>query len=146
MSTIFVPARHILRIKGEMSSLKLQKLCYYSQAWTMVWDDKPLFNEDFEAWVNGPVCRVLWEYFKGRFTVKFKDIGNEYDDINELTEKEKSNIKSVVDYYGDKTPQYLSDLTHMEDPWKEARKGYAPMEQCNKIITKQSMALYYGSL
>nr|WP_296476513.1 type II toxin-antitoxin system antitoxin SocA domain-containing protein [uncultured Acetatifactor sp.] len=36
--------------------MKLQKLCYYARAWTLVWDDAPLFEEDFQAWANGLVC------------------------------------------------------------------------------------------
>lgn len=47
MANIFDTARYILEKSGTMSTMKLQKLCYYSQAWALVWDDAPLFNEDF---------------------------------------------------------------------------------------------------
>ena len=49
MANIFDVARYILEVKGSMSTMKLQKLCYYCQAWSLVWDDSPLFDEDFEA-------------------------------------------------------------------------------------------------
>ena len=55
MATVFDAAKFILERKGQMSTMKLQKLCYYAQVWSLVWDDYPLFDEDFEAWANGPV-------------------------------------------------------------------------------------------
>ena len=32
--------------------MKLQKLVYYSQAWSLIWDEKPLFEEEIEAWAK----------------------------------------------------------------------------------------------
>lgn len=46
MANIFDTAKYILEKSGSMSTMKLQKLCYYSQAWSLVWDDSPLFEED----------------------------------------------------------------------------------------------------
>lgn len=60
MTNIFDVAKYILEKSGSMSTMKLQKLCYYSQAWSLVWDDKSLFPEDFEAWANCPVCPKLF--------------------------------------------------------------------------------------
>ena len=66
MSNVFTVAKYILQQKGAMSSMKLQKLCYYAQAWSLVWDDAPLFDEDFQAWRNGPVC---YELYNSNFAV-----------------------------------------------------------------------------
>lgn len=44
-----------------MTTMKLEKLTYYCQAWSLAWDDVPLFDEEFEAWANGPVCPQLFE-------------------------------------------------------------------------------------
>ena len=68
--------------------------------------------------------------------------------INEsATSKEISTqAYSLFDYHGDHDAQWLSRLTHMEDPWKLARKGIPEGAGCNRIITKESMAEYYGSL
>jgi|HubBroStandDraft_2_1064218.scaffolds.fasta_scaffold322050_2 uncharacterized phage-associated protein len=52
-------ARYILSYfheKGSpINSLKLQKLIYYGQAWSLALYDKPIFTEPVEAWVHGPV-------------------------------------------------------------------------------------------
>jgi len=65
MATIFHVAKYFLDKLGPMSVWKLQKLCYYAQAWSLVWDEKPLFQEDFQAWSNGPVCPELYQIHKG---------------------------------------------------------------------------------
>ena len=57
-----------------MSTWKLQKLCYYAQAWSLAWTEKSLFDEDFEAWANGPVCRELFYAHKGTFVVEESDL------------------------------------------------------------------------
>ena len=54
-------AAYILRKQGPLSAMKLQKLVYYAQAWSTVWDDQPLFSEAVEAWANGPVVRELYD-------------------------------------------------------------------------------------
>ena len=55
MVTVFDVVRFILEQKGSTTAMKLQKLVYYCQAWSLVWDEQPLFKERIEAWVNGPV-------------------------------------------------------------------------------------------
>ena len=74
MATVLDVARYILDHVGETSAWKLQKLCYYAQAWSIAWTEKPLFAEEFEAWRNGPVCPVLFRLHQGQFTVKPEDI------------------------------------------------------------------------
>ena len=143
MASIFDVAKYILIQKGPMSTMKLQKLCYYAQAWSLVWDDQPLFVVEFEAWANGPVCRVLFMKTKGRFKVNAND---EDGDINNLTANQKDTIDKVLDYYAGHDAQWLSQLTHMEDPWNEARVGIPLGIGCSNIITKDSMAVYYGGL
>jgi hypothetical protein len=46
-------AAYILKQTGEITAMKLQKLVYYSQAWSLVWDEEPLFSERVEAWRMG---------------------------------------------------------------------------------------------
>lgn len=44
----------------EVTTWKLQKLVYYCQVWHLIWHDRPLFDEDILAWINGPVCKELY--------------------------------------------------------------------------------------
>lgn len=122
--------------------MKLQKLVYYAQAWSLVWDEKPLFRERIEAWVNGPVVPSLYRTHRGRFDVAAWPEG----DPSRLDAKARETIDAVLKFYGDKSSQWLSDLTHAEEPWRAARRGLAPLEPGGREITREAMAEYYGSL
>jgi len=135
-------AAYILAQQGSMSAMKLQKLVYYSQAWHLVWDEEPLFGERIEAWANGPVVRELYREHRGQFTVSSWPKG----DVSRLTQSEKDTIDIVLNHYGDKRAAWLSELTHMEAPWREARQGLLPGTRSGREITPASMAEYYESL
>ncbi|WP_294157975.1 Panacea domain-containing protein [uncultured Selenomonas sp.] len=143
MANVFDTAQYILAQTGRMSTMKLQKLCYYAQAWSLVWDDAPLFEEDFQAWANGPVCPELYARTKGRYSVTAED---EFGGTGDLTENQKDTIRHVLAHYGEHNAQWLSQLTHMEQPWREARKGLPAGVGSRNVITKESMAMYYGGL
>lgn len=143
MANIFDTAKYILEKSGTMSTMKLQKLCYYSQAWSLVWDDAPLFHEDFQAWANGPVCPELFYKTQGKYSV---DASDESGGENDLSEEQKDTIDRALEHYGCHNAQWLSQLTHLEDPWMLARTGIPSGAGCNHIITKESMAVYYGGL
>lgn len=142
MASINDVAKYILESKGKMSTWKLQKLCYYSQAWAIAWTEKPLFDEDFQAWSNGPVCPELFNLHRGMYSIS--DIGKGNSSL--LSEDEKDTINTVLSEYGDMQPYDLRELTHQEPPWKNARGNVPEGEPCRNIITKESMGEYYGSL
>lgn len=136
-------ADYILQQRGSMSAMKLQKLMYYAQAWHLVWEDKELFNERIEAWANGPVVPDLYEKHRGSFSLAegfFKGAPTN------LTDSQKDVIDRVLEFYGDKDAQWLSDLTHMEDPWKSARRGLVDGERGGGEISTASMVEYYSSI
>ena len=142
MASVYDVAQYILKKKGEMTTWKLQKLVYYSQAWSLVWDERPLIRERIEAWANGPVCPTLYNVHKGSFSVRGIAQGN----ADHLDKDARETVDAVLEHYGDKGSQWLSDLTHQEDPWRNARKGLADGERGDAEITHGAMADYYGSL
>ena len=144
MCTVYDVASHILGKCGSMTHLKLQKLVYYSQAWSLVWDDKQLFPEPIEAWANGPVVPRLYKKLRQTFQVDKGVLGCGNPD--RISAKGKETVDIVLKFYGKRSSQYLSDLTHMEDPWKNARAGLAPGERGSREITHAAMAEYYSSL
>lgn len=135
-------AAYILKKKGTMTAMKLQKLLYYCQAWSLVWDEEPLFHEKIEAWANGPVVREIYNQHAGKFKITRWASGK----ISNLSKKQKETIDPVLKYYGNKSSQWLSDLTHKEQPWKSARHGLSPTQRGSKTITHASMHEYYDSL
>lgn len=143
MSDVRHVAEYILRELGEISALKLQKLVYYCQAWSLVWDDEPIFDARIEAWANGPVVPELFNIHRGQFRVAPGSFAQ--GDLN-LPENHIDTIDVVLEFYGDKSSQWLSDLTHQEDPWNIAREGVPDSERSNQEISLASLAEYYSSL
>jgi uncharacterized phage-associated protein len=142
MATVHDVAAYILCARGQMTAMKLQKLVYYCQAWSLVWDDKPLFPERIEAWAQGPVVPDLFNEHRGAYTVAKLGKG----DPAALSQEERDTVEAVLTAYGDKTSQWLSDLTHQEAPWLDARHGVPPGEFCDKEISLAAMADYYSTL
>ncbi len=142
MASVFDVSAYILKKTGPISAMKLQKLAYYAQAWSLVWDDAPLFSERIEAWANGPVCPDLYFAHQGEFTVGTESRG----DAKKLKKIQRETIDSVLKHYSKKTAHWLSELTHREAPWKEARKGLPEGARSNQVITHTAMANYYSEL
>jgi uncharacterized phage-associated protein len=144
MANVHDVAVYILQKRGKMSAMKLQKLVYYSKAWHLVWEDAPLFPEEIQAWANGPVVYELYQTHRRRFEVTagtFK-AGN----ADRLTSSEKESIDAVLDHYGKFKAYELSDLTHRERPWKDARRGIPAGAPCSTPITNVAMYEYYLGL
>ena len=134
-------AEYILKKKGPMPAMKLQKLVYYCQAWSLVWEERPLFHDKIEAWANGPVVRSLYSTHRLKYEVSTVEGAPD-----RFGKDDRGTMDAVIGFYGDKSSQWLSDLTHMEDPWREARKGLQPGERGSREITHAAMAEYYDSL
>jgi uncharacterized phage-associated protein len=122
-----------------ISNLKLQKLVYYAQAWYLAIYEQPLFDEDFEAWVHGPVIPDLYQKYKS-FGWKpiLKDV-----EPPVFSEEIQGFLEELTEVYFGCDAFELEQMTHREDPWIEAR-GNLPLDvPCNAMISKESMREYY---
>ena len=138
-------AAYILGKQGPMNTWKLQKLCYYAQAWSLVWDDAPLFRDRIEAWAGGPVAPTLYSWHRGRFFVEAPPPGS---DPGKLDTDQRETVDAVLAGYGPLQGAELSQLTHMELPWQYARRraGLLPGERGKSRIPLDVMADYYGGI
>lgn len=129
--------------KSPMTHKKVQKLCYYAQAWCYALKGFRLIDTDFQAWVHGPVSPALYEKFRqfGYDTIKLS--GSYTSDIDAEDERL---LDDVWETYGDRTGNALESLTHREMPWIKARRGYASNERCTVTIAPRDMMQYYKSI
>ena len=130
-----------------LTNLKLQKLVYYTQAWHLAFFDKPIFDDDFQAWVHGPVLADLYHQFK---EFRWEPIKSELGEteLKVFNESMNGNIKEIVNdvilkYYYTLTAYQLELSTHNEDPWKNARKGLAIDDSSEKVIEKNDIKSFY---
>lgn len=139
MATVHDVAAYILSKTGEITAMKLQKLAYYSQAWHLVWEDRPLFQNRFEAWANGPVSPDLYREHRGTFRVASWGKG----DASALDYGEADSVDVVLKSYGDFTAYQLSEMTHHELPWMEARAGTPEGARSTAEISQGAMQDFY---
>jgi uncharacterized phage-associated protein len=142
MAHVFDVARYILERRGPVTTLKLQKLVYYVQAWAVANGD-PLFSDAIKAWAQGPVVPALFHAHKGRRSVTLDDMGARTS--ASLTEQQRAHIDGVLAYYGNLPPAYLSKLTHFESPWRNARaEGEKSGQDSPPILVSALRAFYSG--
>lgn len=105
---------------GELiSNMKLQKLLYYEQGFHLAWFGAPLFEEDIEAWMYGPVVPSVFEAYKGNGKV-----GIEYDgEVVALESEEEDLFNEVYEVYSKYSAYGLMHMTHEEKPWKRTPVG-----------------------
>jgi uncharacterized phage-associated protein len=142
MANVHDVAAYILVKLGQMSTMRLQKLIYYAQAWHLVWAEEPLFNERIEAWANGPVVPALFRAHRGRFSVADWPQGHPAN----LDKAQTGTVDAVIDTYGHLDGRQLSYLTHEEQPWRDARRGLGPTDTSHAEITPESMHMYYSAV
>jgi uncharacterized phage-associated protein len=125
-----------------ITPLKLQKLVYYAQAWSLALRGRPLFDEDFQAWMHGPVLCSLRKRFVGR---GWEALGRP-EEMPALDEETESLLRDVLSTYGEHSARALEALTHNEEPWIRARGSLPPEARCREIIPKDHMRSYYRHL
>jgi uncharacterized phage-associated protein len=144
MAHILDVARYVLS-RDSMTPKKLQKICYYCQGWHLAFTDgSPLFAQNLEAWVHGPVSPDLYSYYKG---YRWDIIPTaEYPADGELTPYQKAVIDEVYKAYGPYSGDDLELLSHSEAPWIKARGDLEPTAPSNNVITLTSMTEFFCAL
>jgi uncharacterized phage-associated protein len=133
-------AAALLAETGSVTTMKLQKLVYYSQAWHLVFHGEPLFADAIEAWPQGPVTRSLYDKHRRRWEVSSWPAG----DRSRLAPVERDTLRWVLDKYGAFSAESLSQMTHMETPWRIARGVLGPDDHCSTPIDRQQMKHFYA--
>ena len=123
----------------------LQKLLYFIQGVYSALYRRPIFEENCRAWVHGPVYPEVYELFRD---FKYNPIDDARFALLEgtedaLTDDEKRVIDLVVNTFGMYGGKVLEKITHNEDPWMEARKGYGDSIPSNELLPKERIMKYY---
>lgn len=127
-----------------ITHLKLQKLVYYAQAWSLALRNEELFSEDFEAWAHGPVSPKLYYRYRQYYYNEIPQI--ELEEVNGIDADSLELMSAVWNVYGDKTARDLEQRTHEEEPWQAARQGVRAGQPSTHIINKESMRGFYTQL
>lgn len=140
MTSVFDMANAFLSIES-MTNKKLQKLCYYAKAWYLALKNENLFDDEFQAWVHGPVNYDLYlEYRENGFSkipmVELKDLGDMPEEVMDFAH-------NIFQAYGHLTGGELEIVTHGETPWIKARGCLEPWMSCQNTISEEDMKDFY---
>lgn len=130
----------------EVTPLMLQKLLYFIQGESYALTGKPMFGENCQAWIHGPVYPEVYDLFRDFRYNPIEDArfaifaGTE----KELTDRERKVIDLVVNTFGEYGGKTLERITHEETPWKLARRGYADGIPSNEPILMENIEMYYA--
>lgn len=138
-------AAYILERQQTMTAMKLQKLCYFAYGYHLVWEERPLFAERFEAWANGPVSPALYSLHRGRFNLAPGDIPG---DPTALDDGERESVDLVLEGLGGYSAHQLSTMTHQDGPWVNAReRAHAQdLERSNEELRDDEIAEFFDAL
>lgn len=122
-----------------VTPLKLQKLLYYSECWCQILLGQALFSENIEAWAHGPVVREVFNEFKSAGWEPLNISGKLVDFDEEVVDV----LEQVLEAYGNVSAKTLEQMTHQDQPWKDARGYLSPEARCSNIMSKEKMKDYF---
>ena len=107
--------------ENDLTNLKLQKLLYFAQTEYLKQENKPLFADDIEAWVYGPVVRAVYSEYKscGSFPITPFDGSHACSSFRPLPKSIRNFLEGVWKRYGLYSASHLVSLTHQPGgPWR----------------------------
>lgn len=134
--------KHFQEAGDPITNLKLQKLLYYVQGWTLALLNRPAFADDMQAWIHGPVQPSVYGSYKG---YRWNPIVEEVAEP-QLDSQFEGLVLEVLRIYGVESAYELELRTHSEAPWIIARGGLAADQSSTASITKDSIQAYFNQL
>lgn len=125
----------VLRYMKSQCSLtgevRAHKLLYLTQAWTLAWEGRPLFDDRVEAWQMGPVIPSV------RHRV------NVTGDADAIHAEDRALVGAVLAEYVGRTGADLIQLTHGQTPWIDAWGDRRPGDSGNEEIVHEAMRKFF---
>lgn len=143
MSQAMAVANELVRLSyaGEepdpLTNLRLQKLLYFAQGWSIHLRNSALFDDPLQAWEHGPVAPSVYHACKGAGKQVFAP--EVFAGAEPLTADESAFLRAFWDEYRKYGVWQLVDLSHAEAPWKNARGGLPPDARCEAEISADDM-------
>lgn len=139
-------ALYMIQSGYEITNMSLQKLLYYFKAFGYVFLNRDLLEEECEAWIYGPVFPTIYAKYKkmGAEILQIDLTDITYDEL--LEDDERDICDYVMKCFGIYSGKFLRDMTHMEEPWKDAREGLGDMQPCANVIKDENICRYFREM
>lgn len=127
-----------------LTNLRLQKLLYYAQAWSLIVRASELFPDDLEAWRHGPVVPTVYRALpdcQGANQIA----PDAFSEVPDLEEEEAEFVERVWEAYNEFSALRLSRMTHDEMPWRKAW-GNRPLDSTgNDPISMSDLEEFFAA-
>ncbi len=121
-----------------MTNLRVNKLLYFAQAWSLARLGKELFAEDFQVWSLGPVLPEIYRTFQKYGKNVIPEVYGMYSE-KVFSSEQVELLLDVAREYRKFSTTHLVDITHIpEGPW-----GNVYAEGAKKVTPKQDIKDYF---
>ncbi|MCL6429045.1 hypothetical protein LT335_00606 [Spiroplasma sp. JKS002669] len=138
---LFAITDYIIKRHKVTDSVKIQKILYFLYLEYLKEKNQKLFEDEFEAWIYGPVLRTVYNHLKynGLFFDEYEtldiDKGPIFIKFLSLDDKEiMAFIDKKITKYKNQNTFNLVEKTHQTSPWIKARKGLKEDEPSTRKI------------
>ena len=141
-SKLYDSTLYIIKKIGEITPLALQKILYFAQCFSNKFLKKYLFDDTAEAWIYGPVYKDIYDslsYYKYEL-INYDELLKDYD-FN-LSEEEIGYLDVIIKYFGCYSAYILREMSHLTNPWINAREGLDKEEYSSRTIELNSIDEY----
>lgn len=142
--------KYILIRCEDITPKALQNLLYYVQAFYYMFLGNFIFDEDCEAFIDGPAYRSVYE--------RYEILG--YEQVNKgilsnnklkLEDVERNVVESVIKFYGCYSGKILKQMTRNESPWiftrtKGINENNPEDDNFSKIIESDLIIEYFTEI
>lgn len=145
-SKIYNVALYIINKLKEIDTLALQKILYFASGFSHIFLENEIINTQPEAWKYGPVYKDIYECFSyyGYKKIDYNELlqNKELD----LSDEEQNYLNIILENFACYSASILREMTHLTEPWINARKGLDYNESSNRIIYKEDMNKYFDKI
>jgi uncharacterized phage-associated protein len=126
-----------------MAHMRLQKLLYYVQGWSLARRGEKAFDDRIEAWEHGPVVPVVYRQLKDN---KKNPLAIAQLEAGQIDPDLRAFIASVWSDYRSHSAIRLRGMTHDESPWKDAWAQRFLPDHGQEEITEAALSEYFKSI
>lgn len=125
-----------------ITNLKLQKLCYFAQARSLVEFDRPVFSQSIQAWAHGPVVPELYRRYRKYLwhSVDSTDVRRE----KRINENHAPLLEDVWAVFSPFSAKQLERIAHAHAPWRDAYGDRPVGAACDVVIKQSAMKAFYS--
>ncbi len=142
-SKLYSISLYLLDREIEVDPLSMQKQLYFINGFSKHHLGERVIKENAECWKYGPVYRDIYDAFSYYEYNKIDYEELRKDKEIDLTDKEKEYLDAMIDAFGFYSGSILREMTHLTDPWINARAGLNENTNSNRVIDNNDMEDYF---